>query len=365
MQMQRNLQKLILFLMTLGNSLYSMFVPIYYLNHGISFNRIVFYLMVFCLGGVSASIVSNIIMHKKGVKIFIVLRGILEPLIVLIIRFYPVLRYPIELQGFASGFIGFSYWVSMDTVTLKTTEPKKRGNQQGSIYASMWLSTIIAPFVGGFLITWFNYPVLFITSLLLVLIGGLLSFKLKLNVPVKKKIVWFSKLKGNLPKHMWLVFLRGMTFVITAFIFPIYIFELSKQELVVGSFGTFLGIIALISTSASGFLIDKYNKKNVLMSFILLQSLSWILFGVLNLPYAFILIVSLFYNAINVPYNTIFFDDIENKDAVTLIAERMLMFCIGAIIFLGFAFVFDYKLLFILLGAITPLSVLFVRKLKI
>ncbi|MBT4352141.1 hypothetical protein HOD20_06440, partial [archaeon] len=55
MHKQRNLQTLMLALMTLGSSMYGMFLPIFFLNNGVSFTRIIYYFIALCLGGAFSS----------------------------------------------------------------------------------------------------------------------------------------------------------------------------------------------------------------------------------------------------------------------------------------------------------------------
>ena len=50
MKRNRDLLRLILFLMSLGSSLYGLFLPIYYLKQGLIFNQVLFFLMAFCIG---------------------------------------------------------------------------------------------------------------------------------------------------------------------------------------------------------------------------------------------------------------------------------------------------------------------------
>ena len=81
-------------------------------------------------------------------------------------------------------------------MTVKYTDNNSRGNQQGFIYGALWSASIVAPFIGGFLIKQFSYPILFLVSLLLILIGGVVSLFLKMDVSIKKKFNLFPKLNS-------------------------------------------------------------------------------------------------------------------------------------------------------------------------
>lgn len=353
-------------MMTLGSSMYGMFLPIFFMNNGVSFRGIIFYFISFCLGGLVSGVLANILLHKYGIKFFIVLRGLVEPVLVLVARFYPQLKYPIELFGLFIGFVAFSYWISMDTITLKFTDNSERGSQQSSIYGWMWIAVIIAPFIGGGIIKQFSYSVLFITSFALILFGGIISLFLKLEVKVRKKFNLLPRLNHKISKHIYLIFIRGMGFAYTAWLFSLIIYFFVNDEFLVGSFGLILGIISLIATIISGKLIDKLNKKNLMTIMYIGLSIFWIVLGLtLNtkLVYVMLLTTYFFFQAMNVPLNTLFFNDVEKLDSVTIISERMMAFIAGGLCGLTPLLFFRYETIFFALAPITMVSLIFIKKL--
>ena len=366
MHKQRNLQTLMLALMTLGSSMYGMFLPIFFLNNGVSFTRIIYYFIALCLGGAFSSIVSNFFTHKYGIKFFIVLRGIVEPVLVLIARFYPILKYPVELYGFVFGFVAFAYWISMDAITVKFTDNKARGSQQSFIYGAMWLSVIIAPFIGGLIIKNFSYPVLFFSSLVLILSGGIISLFMDMDMKINKKFDFFPKLNSKLSKHMVLVFIRGFGFPYIGWLFTLIVYEFVKDEFIVGTFGLILGILSLIATFVSGKLVDKVNRKWLMSIMFFGMSLSFVILGLgfnSSILYVLMCLAHFFHQFISVPLNTIFFNEIEKLDIVTLVSERMMAFSLGGAISLFFMLILDYKTIFLILGPLTLTALFYTKEL--
>ncbi|MFH2020956.1 MAG: MFS transporter [archaeon] len=365
MEKNRKLLQTILFIMTLGSSLYGLFLPIYYLNQGIPFQRIVFFMIAYCLGGFLSGIFSNLIIHRFGVKSFIVSRGLLEPMLIAVINYNKYIGLPVELQGLFLGMIVFAFWTSMDALTVKTTQNGSRGKQQGNLYSGMWIASIIAPFIGGFIISRFNYTVLFIIALLFVLFGGILSLFIRLDVTITKKINWFPKYNGRIGTHMFLVFLRGATFGVVAFLFPLFIYEIFKNELTVGTFGFVFGVAALLATVVSGHLIDRYKVKAMIAIFGL-NAILWLLLGMRftsYLLYSLLVLVFFDYSLLNVCMNTLFFDDVEKLDAVTLVTERMMSFSLGGALLFVLALFLNYHALFIICGILCLGSVFVARRL--
>ena len=351
-------------LMTLGSSMYGMFLPIFFLNNGVSFTRIIFYFLSMCFGGLISGVFSNILLHKYGIKFFIVLRGLVEPVLVLLARFYPVLGYPVELFGFFYGFIGFSYWISIDALTLKYTDNGSRGSQQSTIYGWMWISIILAPFIGGIIIKQFNYPVLFFVSLLFILAGGVVSLFMKQEIEIKKKYNLFPQLNQDTSKHMYIIFFRGLSFAYAGWLFSLIVYKFVNNEFLVGSFGLIIGIVSLVATIITGKLVDKVNKKKLMIFLVIGLSISWVLLGLnmnTSLVYIMLFVTYFFFQGINVPLNTLFFNDIEKLDAVTLISERMMAFILGGMFGLIPLFFLGYNIIFILLGLVTLVSLVFVK----
>jgi MFS family permease len=283
-------------------------------------------------------------------------------MIILLINNYPSLKYPIEFQGLLSGFIALSFWVSMDVMTAKTTDNESRGRQQSSIYFGMWSASILAPFIGGFLISRFGYSFMFIISLLLVLSGGIISFFLKLDVPVSKKFNFIS-MNSKIMPHLILVFLRGITFTIASFLVPVFIYRITGSEIIIGSFGLLTGIMALLATTVIGIVTDKHRHFFVL--FFLGAGLLWSIlsFGNNKSIYAVFLIANYFmYSGISSGLNVLFFNAIEKMDAITMVSERMIAFSLGGIISLSAALFFDYRILFIICAISIAVSIPVLRK---
>ena len=364
MQKKRNLMGLILFFMTLGSGLYSLFVPIYYMNNGVSFTAIKFFMIAYMFGGIIGGFFANHIIHKIGIKAFILIRGIIEPLVVILIRLYPVFRYPIYIQGLISGFIGFSYWISLDTITMLITDKEKRGSQQGALYGLMWCATIFSPFLGGALIKYTSYPVLFVVAFALVLGGGILSFKLDVKTKIKKKYNLIPTLKGKIGTHIILMIFRGFNFPLTGFIFSLMIYWVENDEFIVGIFGFAMGIAALVSSFLAGKLVDKYNPVNVYIWITVLTGLSWLIFLFDVSIYIPILLVYFFYYSGIIPSNTIFFNDAKNWDIVTLTTERMMSFCFAGLILVILYLFLPLNIIYILLASSMFISTYFIKKLE-
>jgi MFS family permease len=331
--------------------MYGLFTPIYYISQGVPYQRIILYMISYGIGGILSGVFANLLINRFGVKSYILGRGLVEPLSVLMITVYPLLHYPIELQGLISGIVQMGFWVSMDVLTVKTTDKDSRGQQQSNIYSGMYIGGLVAPFLAGLIIKNFGYTPMFITSFFLILIGGIISIFVNLEIKTIAKVNFHPDFKGVFGKHMMLTALRGMTFSMTAWLFPLIIFDYLKDALLLGTFGTVLSVISLISNMSAGFLIDRFSKK-AMVAIYTLSFFSWIAAGIFTgKPFLFAIgFITLFYNMISISINTLFFNAIVEEELVSLVSERTIAFCLGSIILLLLHYFFDYKALFFISG---------------
>jgi MFS family permease len=361
MKENRRLLTIILFFVMLGSTMYGLFTPIYFLSEGLSYKRVVFYMISWCIGGILAGIFGKGIIDKFGVKSWIIGRGIFEPLTVLLLLVYPIFRYPPEIQGMLSGLFQMGFWISMDILTTKTTDKEHRGKQQSNIYLGMLIASLISPFLGGLIIAKIGYPWLFVTSFSLILGGGIISLFLKLET--KKTDGGFFKIDKSMLPHFILSFLRGMTFSMTSWLFPLILFGIFKDELMLGNFGTVLSIIAISANTFGGLMIDKFSKKAI-YSFFIASAMVWFLAGISigNILLVMVGVITFFYNTLNLSINTLFFNSIHDGNATILVSQRLVSFCLGAMLLLIIHLFIGYEILFFLSGSVVAASLFFLRK---
>ncbi|MBD3202689.1 MFS transporter [Candidatus Woesearchaeota archaeon] len=368
MRKTRLILKITLFFFTLGTSLYGIFLPIYFLKNGLSMTQVMIFLTVYSLGGFASNIFSNYFLHRFGLNIFLITRGLVEPLVTV---YYNSLNFSflsLNIIGFISGYVIYSFWLAIDVFIMKSTFSKERGKQQGDIYSALWIAVILSPFIGGFLISKISYNLMFVFAFFLLIAGGILSFFIRLDVKIKKKLNWFSQSRNDLGKIMILNLIRGVSFGICGYLLGLLVFEIMSEEFYVGIFGLIFGVANLIATSTTGYLIDKLNKKKILFVLYLILGILW--FGLILAQsslfiFPLIVLANLFYQGLNVPMNTVFFNEIEKADTASLIAEKNMAFSFGQImIFPAFIF-FGYTGVFFFAGTASLLSLFFLKNLNL
>jgi len=340
-----------MFLVFLGSGLYNVFIPIFLLKQGVSFNYVVIYIMSYCLGGVISGMLFNYVIHKSNIKVPIIMRCIFEPCIIFILSLYPSFRLPIWIYGISLAVFQFMFWNSAAVITLKSTERNKRGKQQARILASLWIARIISPFLGGLIIHYFGYSYLYIIGLVIVLSSCIPTLFLKQEVVVKRKRVFFPSLRGNVGVHMLIAFFKGFSFVTIVFFWTLYIYNILGTELRVGSFSSLGSLLALTAILLGGYSIDHFKKLFTLITTFLLASLSWF-FSIFSTTFSRLFILNLTnrfgHQSAQIVSDVLFNHEIEDKDAPSYISEIQIAFSLGGIVLCLFAFFFSYKALFVI-----------------
>ncbi|MDP7506719.1 MAG: hypothetical protein QF362_04740 [Candidatus Woesearchaeota archaeon] len=367
MRRNRILLTILLFLVSLGSGLYSLFIPLFLLKQGVEFSYIIVYIMSFCLGGIISGMLFNYIIHKSGIKIPIIARCILEPFIIFILSLYPNFKLPIWVYGITLAIVQFMFWNCTSLILLKSTERHKRGKQQAWILALLWIANIISPFIGGLIINYLGYNYLYAIGLIIVLSSCIPTLLLRQEVVVTGKRVFFPSFKGEIGIHMIITFFRGFSFVTIIFFWVIYLYNILGSELKVGTFSSLGSLLALTAVLIGGYVIDHIKKIIAITTTFSLSALSMFLSifsTTIPLLFIFNLTNRFTHQSTQLISDILFHHEIEDKDVPSYLSESVISFCLGGIVLSLFAFFFSYKLIFIIasLGLLTALG--FSTKLK-
>ncbi len=253
------------------------------------------------------------------------------------------------VQGVAAGF----FWLAFNVVYFEVTSPEDRDLFNGWSGLLGSASGMLAPWISGLIITRIGdgngngsgYRWIFTISLVVFVIGVIVSFFLK-----KRKLSgtysWFYgfrilKVKGSL----WRLTIPALTAQgiregVFAFIFGILIFISTNNETKVGNFWLYSSAVALISFWAAGrWLKPRYRKHSMLLGVIMMVLAIVPLFWKVNYGTLLIygVVAALFFPLYIIPMTSRVFDLIGRDEAsaehrVELIVIRELALNSGRII---------------------------------
>ena len=228
------------------------------------------------------------------------------------------------------------YWVPLHTDFAKFTNQSNRGKQMSLLYSSTVFLTAVTPLVSGFILSRYNYNVLFLIAIIIYLSS---LFPLMTIPKTRERFRWgylqtwrefFSKeRRGTVLAFMG----DGAENVIRIVVWPIFIWEiLNGNYLEVGAITSLVVFATIILQLVTGKLIDVKDKKKMLKYGTWLYAAGWII--KIFIASAFqIFIASTYHNLarifIRTPFDALYYEKAADQghfvDEFTVIHEMSLM----------------------------------------
>jgi MFS family permease len=245
---------------SVGSGFISIFIPIYLLGIGYSFQDTVMWsilhhvsLLLFCFAAVYIS-------NHKGLVFALKSRAVLLPIYILLLQVipsHPILFYVIPI------LIGLSealYWTPLNILFIRNTEKDTMGGALSKFFSYPKFFTLLNPLIAAYIATHFGFPALFVVALFILVtsylpVRRLSSEKTSYDFSLKKAKEEYHKRKAFIVPEIIDNFIEDSTVILTLFIF------LSLKNL------TEIGIIGVITSLSSiafmltiGKIADKWDR---------------------------------------------------------------------------------------------------------
>ncbi|MBW6451423.1 MAG: MFS transporter [DPANN group archaeon] len=320
-------------------SLVSVFIPIYLLKLGYSFNEVIMFFIVFegTLGFVSpfAATLAN----KIGFKHIIMLRVPFLITFLLGLNFIETYSISIYLLALIGGGSASLYWNSINSIFAKHSNKLHRGTQTSKLFSIPQIASLAGPTIGGLIALVFGFNILFITTTVFVCISIIPLFftkdtKTHVNFSFKKML----KFKNNFKYLIYFMF-HGIKSLVSYLFWPIFIYwGLQGSTIGMGLSHTItsLGIIAF--TFYIGKKSDNMDKFKLIRYGGLLFGILWFvrIFSKGTIDY-FILsfLGGLIIVLIDLPFVAVSFDEANKKNPDEFIVFKEFSMNLGKVIFLA------------------------------
>jgi hypothetical protein len=171
------------------------------------------------------------------------------------------------------------YWPGYhaDFAQYAITEETGREVSNGLVISAM--VQIVAPFLGGVLIKFFGYSIVFIVASLLIAISNIPTM-ITPEKFVPKDFSYFKayrRLFKPINRRALLGYLGYGEELILLTLWPIYIFLVLKSTFSVGSLAAISSGLTILTVLYVGRLVDKKNKENILRMTTIFYMFSWLL----------------------------------------------------------------------------------------
>lgn len=265
-----------LFFRKLAISIIGIFVPVYLLSAGYSFTEMIIFFIVFQIVWGLMIVPARMMTSRFGMKHTMTIAIpflILYFVSLLFLGTNPVMFY---VAAIFAGFQGALYWIPYNIDFAMVTDKKKRGKEMGFVAFVSLSPSIIGPILGGLLITFFSFDIMFIAG---VIIGFMAIIPLFMSSDTKP-----CPKKGNHSYFQKIYWREALSFSadgvrhVTQWIFwPLAIFTLAGTHLSLGIVGTLEVLFAAFTSIATGFIVDVIRRRRFIHATSVLESASWLL----------------------------------------------------------------------------------------
>ncbi len=260
-------------------SLFEIFIPIYLLTIDFSIPFVFLYFIARQVAILLTNFFVGSIANKLGLKHTMLIS---LPLSLIYLLLLPVLNsFPNMFFFFGlailSGAQAALYWVPMHSLFARSTKKGSRNSQVGKLISFQHIAGMLAPLIGGTITLVFNFEVLFVVGIFLLLIPiGLLLYTPEIKPHINFNFKRGLKLIKKYKKHYYLTCSEIIGGTTESVIWPLFVFLVLKNQFSVGVIGTLLGVGTVIFSLFMGHKADRKNRKNFIKIAALMLSIIWI-----------------------------------------------------------------------------------------
>ncbi len=367
-------------ILTFVKSLIGVFIPIYLFSLGISIPYILLYIAGTSMTYLLFAPLCVKLISKIGFKYIILISIPLYTLQLFALNQVETNVLYVNLIWLSYGLHMSFFWPAFHSEIALNGSSKKRSSEIGTLQTLTTLVSALAPFIGGFILEYFNYNSLLIFSIFLILIG-LIPFFLSKDIKVKNlnfpySRYWYflsKKIKSNSKKAF---FFEGIESILIHSIWPIILFVfLENNFFYLGSLLTVISLISIIFIVYFKKKLDSKDKHIFLKKTSKYLVINWFLRFLFIFLSSFLLIIveglfKLSKSIFSLSYLSIFYNNAKSWNYMDYILFREIFLHSAKIIislllfiiytFFGFSTFFFYFV--ILLGIITPIGLSYLDK---
>jgi MFS family permease len=328
---------------TFSLALIGLFIPIYLYQLGYSFSSI------FVFFGFAAFF--NFLLTFPAAKLssrFGLKRAMLFSMPFLIIFFLLLFSlerfsFPLWLLALSYAFHASFYWFSYHTEFSKFSRKTMRGKQVGFSKVIIYVFGALGPLLGGLILSFFGFKVLFIlVSFLLLASTFPLFLSREVHEPMKFSFKGFFQ--GQKIREILAYMGSGIETRIGTILWPLFVFIFIFGEKYV-SLGA-VSSLALVMSITATLVISKFsdlNLKSLLRFGVVATAIVWFFKSFIKRPFQVFIADAVYgvtLTSIHIPFDAINYNKIRKRNRTKIILEREVYIKLGAAIFLFLASLF-------------------------
>ncbi len=342
-------------------SIVSVFVPLYLLGLGFSFNEVLVFLMVFFGSMIFIAPFSGYLSTKIGIKHVTLLGPLLTIAYLILLFLLTYSQIPIYFVAFVGSLGSSLFWIPINSHFAKHSHYGRRGRETSYLVVGAKTVSVAGPLVGGTLITFFGFNWTF--ALACVILAGAI-FPLFMSYEYKSKFKYKFRdmfMKRNMPLLDDFIF-QGILVAATVVLFPIYIFLISASYEITGAVASFAGIGIALSAFLIGKYTDKVGKIKMMRIGGALNLVLWLFLMFAKIPiliYITSFFMGFFLYALSIPLLAFFCDKLGEHEHTEFMAFREIGLSAGRVIFFFLLLFFSLEAKFTMVFAMAAIASLY------
>jgi len=260
--LKRNLSEvyLTIFLKTFALSLVGLFVPIYLLREvGISFPEFIIYLIIAFIFVLIGYLVGAVIGSYIGIR----------KLIAVSVPFYIVFYFllynlqnfsiPINFLAIIIGLGDGIFWLAYNIDFAKFSDKKHRGEEVKFWFVFASLLGILGPFIGGFILSYLNFDILFLLVIVLISLSAVPLLNSK-DVVIKYRFSLKDIFRKENFDNAHRFTVQGIRLLVNGIFWPIFVFYIIPKYYITGIVFASAAFFSSIAVWFIGNEVDKLNR---------------------------------------------------------------------------------------------------------
>tara|TARA_Y100000310_G_C20704331_1_gene833710 strand:- start:37938 stop:39062 length:1125 start_codon:yes stop_codon:yes gene_type:complete len=318
-------------------SLLGLFLPLYlHLDRGYSIQATLGFFILYSVSFAVLSPVAAKFASKYGVK-HTVLFGIpFYLLFVLLLYLLGFFQIPLIIIAMLVGTSQAFYWLGMHMTVHHASTRKHRGEAMGKNKGINILATMIGPLIGGFLIAYYGFPIVFLLASIVLTLSGLSLF-----LSHENHTKYEFNFRSLIDKEHWkfsLFFVsRGSAVIAAGVIWPLFIYFILNDYFSLGIVGSLLSVITFILLWLVGKYSDHSNKRKIIKVSTIFDSIVWVVRGLIvtiGHVYAVTIAAAVTNGIREAPLSALEYDNAHGNTAAYFV-NREIYICLGRILMLS------------------------------
>lgn len=320
------------FIFKLAIKLVAIFIPFYILESGFGLQSVFVFFLIYYGMYLPASGINALITSRIGYKHSMLLASLPTLAFYLFLRNVQTLP---ELYALAAlgGYSFNLYWTGMNPETANSSRDGEREKEAGIFFSMPSLASIMAPFIGGLILSVFSFEALFGTTSFLVGIS-FLPFLLT-DEHYTGMDLNFREFREEYSLTDFLTFtFEGVNSMGKKMLWPAYLAVIIGGSLNIGGAGSLRAVGSAVTSILIGYLADEETNPRIVLTGMSIAALTYLLMASVTTPltaFALSLVNGLSYTAAKVPIYGLAMEHAAEEDLIEYFAVREVALSIGRV----------------------------------